>query len=286
MFTCSRTAKNRPSTRIASRSTSSAPLAAGLQGIVITEHLFRFREAFDLLAGWWEADPNPRLRALTAAYWQDHVNLSMRGYVELIEDARRRGLPVWLGLEMDWIPGRADDLRALLAPFNWDLVLGSVHWLGAFGFDDEARLDEWAVRRVSDVYAEYGALIAELAGSGLADVLAHPDVVKVFGHRLDDPSAFHAGIVAAAQRGGCAIEINTNGLRKPCAELYPAPALLALAREAGVPVTLAADAHSPERLGHNFAAAIAAARTAGYGGYVRFSQRRRTFQPFPELAPP
>src|SRR5947209_4956453 len=109
----------------------------GLDGIAITEHLFRFREAYELLEGWWECDPNSRLQALTATYWQDHVNLSLPGYVSLIEAAKSDGLPITLGLELDWIPGRAEDLRTLLAPYAWDLVLGSVHWVGAFGFDDE-----------------------------------------------------------------------------------------------------------------------------------------------------
>src|SRR5207302_796566 len=53
----------------------------GLDGIIFTEHLFRFREAYDLLRGWWDADPNPRLAAATAAYWNDHVNLGLPEYV-------------------------------------------------------------------------------------------------------------------------------------------------------------------------------------------------------------
>jgi hypothetical protein len=88
----------------------------GVDVIVFTEHLFRFREAWDLLYGWWDADPDPTLAALTRKYWQDHVNLSLAEYVRVIEDAKSKGLPVRLGMEMDWIPGRAGDLRALLAP--------------------------------------------------------------------------------------------------------------------------------------------------------------------------
>lgn len=254
--------------------------ANGLDGLVITEHLFRFHEAYTLLAGWWEDDPNPQLAAAAQAYWQDHVNLRLTDYVALIEAAKSDGLPVYLGLEMDWIPGRVDTLRTLLAPYAWDLVLGSIHWIGAFGFDEEANLPEWDRRSVDDVYAEYGRMLGDLAASGLADVLAHPDVPKVFGHLPHDRAPLHAQIVAAAVRGGCALEINTNGLRKTLHELYPAQDILIAARRAGVPVTLASDAHTPDRLGQAFDAAIAAARAAGYTGYTRFTRRRRRFEEF------
>lgn len=255
-------------------------LANGLDGVVFTEHLFRFVEAFDLLAGWWNADPDPRLRAVTRAYWEDHVNLRLAEYVALVEEAKSDGLPVFLGMEMDWIPGRADDLRRLLAPYAWDLVLGSVHWIGAFGYDLEAERAEWERLDVDELFAAYGQLLGDLADSGLADVLAHPDVPKLWGYRPASFAPLHAQIVAAAQRNGLALEINTNGLRKPVAELYPAPDILKSARAAGIPVTLASDAHTPERLGQAFDRAVAAARDAGYSGYTRFVRRQRVFEEF------
>jgi histidinol-phosphatase (PHP family) len=241
--------------------------------VVFTEHLFRFREAYELLKGWWDADPDPALAAATHAYWLDHVNLSLIAYVRLIEEAKADGLPVRLGLELDWIPGRAEELRALLKPYAWDCVLGSVHWLGAFLIDDERSLAEWDRRDVAAVWDEYGRFIEDLADARLVDVLAHPDVVKVFGRRPADESPLHRRIVAAAARNGLALELNTNGLRKPAGELYPHPDLLRAARSADVPITLASDAHLPERLGAWFPEAVAAAREAGYDGYLVFERR-------------
>ncbi len=252
----------------------------GVDVVVFTEHLFRFHEAYDVLTGWWDADPNPTLSAMTKAYWLDHVNLSLPAYVRLIEEAKSDGLPVRLGLEMDWIPGRADDLRRLLAPYAWDCVLGSVHWLGAFGLDDEQFLPEWDRREVAAVWEDYGRLVEELADARLVDVLAHPDVAKVFGRRPADESGLHRRLVSAAARNGLALEINTNGLRKPVGEMYPHPDVLRAARLAGVPVTLASDAHIPERLGAWFVQAIAAARAAGYDTYTAFERRTRRDVPF------
>ncbi len=257
-------------------------LTNGLDGIVITEHLFRFQEAFDLLKGWWDADPNPRLASMVAAYWQDHVNLRLDEYVVLIEAVKSAGLPVFLGMEMDWLTGKAELLRGILAPYAWDLVLGSVHWIGAFAVDDEAMLDQWECRDTDQIHAEYGQLLGELAGSGLVDVLAHSDLPKIFGYRPTSFAPLHQQILAAAVRGGCAIEINTKGLLVPAAELYPAPDVLRAAHAAGVPVTLASDAHRPDRLGQAFDRATIAAQQAGYQGYVRHVGRKRVFEPFAE----
>ncbi len=253
--------------------------------VVFTEHLFRFREAYDLLDGWWDADPNPLLAAATKRYWLDHVNLSLAEYAALIEGAKAAGLPVRLGIELDWIPGRAEDLHRLLAPYAWDCVLGSVHWIGSFLIDDEESLPEWRRRDIAAVWREYGDLVTELADAGLVDVLAHPDVVKVFGFRPADERPLRAQLVQAAAAHGLALEINTNGLRKPVAEIYPHLDTLAAARAAGVPVTLASDAHTPDRLGAAFADALAAARTAGYRDYAVFERRRRMLVPLPAPVP-
>jgi histidinol-phosphatase (PHP family) len=254
----------------------------GVDVIVFTEHLFRFREAFDLLDGWWNADPSPALAAIAQAYWRDHVNLGLADYVRVIEEAKSAGLPVRLGLEMDWIPGRAEDLRRLLAPYAWDCVLGAVHWIGAFGVDMEECRDEWARRDTADVWNEYAGLMEDLADAHLVDVLAHSDLVKVWGLRPRDRVAFDSRIVGAAARNGIAIEINTNGLLKPVGEMYPDPEVLRLASAQGVPLTLASDAHIPERVGQRFDDAAQLARSTGHMGYVSFEKRRALAQPLPE----
>jgi histidinol-phosphatase (PHP family) len=245
----------------------------GVDVVVFTEHLFRFKEALQRLDGWWDCDPDPALRKLAREYWADHVNLSMAEYAGLIEQAKSDGLPVRLGLEMDWIPGHGDDLRALLKPYAWDCILGSIHFLGAFGIDIDECLDEWRRRDVNDVWEEYTQFVEDLADARIADTIGHPDVVKVWGFRPGDEAKYQKRIVEAAARNGMALEVNTNGWRKPVAELYPAPAMLQLARQRGVPITLGSDAHTADRLGQRFGDAIANARAAGYEDYLTFVAR-------------
>ncbi len=250
-----------------------AAQAAGVNTLAITEHLFRFREAKEILYRWWdESDGDSALVAAARAYVEDEVSGSASDYVREVEAAKAAGLPVLLGLEMDWIPGRADDLRRFLEPYDWDVVLGAVHWIGPWGFDQEA--DSWEGRDTDAAFADYAALLRDLAASGLCDVLAHPDLPKVFGHRPSSFTPLHTAIVEAASAGGCAVEVNSNGYRKPVAEPYPALPVLERAHAAGLPITLASDAHRPEHVGQRFDDLATLAARAGYEEYFSFRERK------------
>lgn len=251
--------------------------ARGIDTICVTEHLFRFEEAYKTLYGWWDADPDKRLAGMVAHYWQDHVSGSVADYVKLIEDAKAAGLPVLLGLEMDWLPGKEDILRSFLAPYDWDIVLGSVHYVGAWGIDDDLFLDEWERRDTAQAWLEYGNLVKDLAQSGLADALAHPDVVKKFGHRPKDETPLHDLILAGAAVNGSAVELNSNGLRR-CGEIFPALPLVERAHALGLPVTLGSDAHVPSLVGSHFDDLTAWAKRAGYNEAVTFVGRK--LQPY------
>jgi len=84
----------------------------------------------------------------------------------------------------------------------------------------------------------------------------------------------------AAKKAGCAIELNTAGLRKDCREIYPGREILQLAFQNGVPITFGSDAHAPEEVGMNFAEAVRLARSAGYRECCRFARRKRDLVPF------
>ena len=252
--------------------------ANGVERIALTEHLFRFEEAYEALYGWWDDDPDARLASLAQAYWKDHVAGTVADYVRVVEEAKTRGLPVLLGIEMDWLHGRGDLLRQFLAPYDWDIVLGSVHYIGSWGFDCEEFEYEWARRDVAGVWRDYATLVRELAESGLADVIAHPDVAKVYGHRPANETPLHDAIIEGASLHGTAIELNSNGLRR-AGEIYPAMPVVERARAAGLPITFASDAHSPDRVGANFDDLRAWASAAGYREATAYVARKRESHP-------
>jgi histidinol-phosphatase (PHP family) len=76
-------------------------LSAGVSEIALTEHLFRFVQADHLLRGFWDDEPDAALRASMVAYWDDHAKADLDSYVECVLEAKRQGLPVVVGLEVD-----------------------------------------------------------------------------------------------------------------------------------------------------------------------------------------
>ncbi|HWM14852.1 MAG TPA: hypothetical protein VNO56_10255, partial [Gaiellaceae bacterium] len=168
---------------------------------------------------------------------------------------------------------RAAELADLLAPYPWDFLLGSVHIVEGEAVDMEPGL--WERLSVEDVWSRYFEAVGELTASGLVDVLAHLDLVKIFGRR-PAPSAVaahHAAAATAAGDAGVAVEVSTAGLRKPVGELYPAPELLARCRERGATATLASDAHVAGDVGRDFPAALELLRGAGYDTVTVFDGR-------------
>ncbi len=191
------------------------------------------------------------------------------------------GPSVHFGIEADYYLGCRRFLEPWLAAQAFDLVLGSVHYIGDWGFDSPENRDVWEHTDIRQAWRDYFRLVGELADTGLFDVLTHPDLPKKFGHRVDDNllrdlAAPALDRLAAADM---ALEINTAGLRKPVGEIYPAPVILALAHERKIPITFGSDAHAPGDVGANFPEAVTLATTAGYRERARFHQRHRTLVP-------
>ena len=250
---------------------------AGVDEIALTEHLFRFRQADAILAGFWDDDPNPELRASLAAYWKDHAHADLDAYVAAVVEAKAAGLPVVLGLEVDHYAGRMDKVASVLDGYPFDVLLGSVHWVGAWGFDqlgDPVVDAEWDARSIESVWDAYTDALEELAASGVCDVLAHPDLVKISGGRPSVPDEWYDRMAEAAASSGMAAELSSAGWRKPVAEAYPAPALLSRFRKAGVPATTASDSHGLGDVASRSSDLRALLADAGYETLTAFRGRR------------
>jgi len=176
---------------------------------------------------------------------------------------------VYLGIEADFRPDTVEEVAALLRSRPFDYTIGSVHHLGRWGFDDPRQLGEYVKRDIDDIWAEYFELVGQAAESGLFTILGHLDLVKKFGYRptraLDQELDRLVERIAATD---VAVEINTSGLHRPAAEVYPAPDILRRLAEAGVPVTFGSDAHHPEEVGRDFAQAANVARSAGHSRFA------------------
>lgn len=218
----------------------------GVREIAITEHLFRFAQVDKFMGGFFRQYPDTPIRAIMEEYWSDHARADLDGYVEVALEAKEAGLPVILGMEVDYYPGRMEEVSSFLEGYPFDVLLGSVHWLGAWPFDhvgDPVVMGEWTTFGIEEAWESYTTALEELADSNAVDVLAHPDLVKIAGHFPEIPSEFYDRMAEAARRSGLSAEVSSAGWRKPVQEPYPSSYLLGKFHEFGVPITTASDAH-------------------------------------------
>lgn len=185
---------------------------------------------------------------------------------------------VLFGIEADYHETCVGFLEQWLPEQDFDVVLGSVHYIGEWGFDDPAQISKWADADVAGVWREYFKRVAALARTRMFDVLTHPDLPKKFGHRPPEKVAreLAAPALDALAAAGMAIEINTSGLRKPAREIYPSAFILAMAEERGIPVCFGSDAHEPGQVGADFERAGRLARDTGYKETACFRKRKMT----------
>jgi histidinol-phosphatase (PHP family) len=238
----------------------------GIDEIGFTEHVYYFRQTREL----W-----------TLPFLLERCKYDLDRYCDAVLEAKRRGLPVKLGLEVDYVPGRERETHDILESYPWDFLLGSVHSIEGHFVDDPSS-GIWAHLPVGEVWRRYFVALRGAARSGLFDVLSHPDLVKIFGRRpADEQVHLHheetADAIAAA--GGIAVEVSTAGLRKPVGELYPDPGFLDACRRRGVPATTASDAHVPDDVGRDFDQAVELMRAHGYETVTVFERREPRQEP-------
>ena len=130
--------------------------------------------------------------------------------------------------------GRRPSTRcgSLLESQPFDYVIGSVHHLDDWGFDDPRQIDRYESVDIDDMWVEYFELVGEAAESGLFTIMGHLDLVKKFGYRASRSLEVELDrLLERIARAGVAVEINTAGLHKPVKEAYPSPEILRKLRD-------------------------------------------------------
>ena len=203
-------------------------------------------------------------------------------YVAAVRALQKKDGPeIVVGIEFDWF----ENGRVSLAPFAdglpLDYRIGSVHHVGGQAFDIDATF--WKSKtqeEVDDVFAAYWRLVRQMAESRLFDIAAHLDLPKKFGfHPKADQRSLENEALDAIKAGDMAVELNTAGFGKPCADGYPSVDILRRCRDREIPVTLSADAHRPAHLLFEFGKGLENLREAGYSSIARFRNRERWSEP-------
>lgn len=242
-------------------------LQAGELGIAelgASEHIYRFRQSLSI----WQ---HP--------FWRENAEDDIDEYCDFV----RERTDLRLGIEADFVPGAEDRTANLIEDRDFDYVIGSVHFLR----DRAVDMDEYTIwdqgRSTEEIWRAYFETLGEAARSGLFDILAHPDLVKVWGAARPMPEGdlrrYYELAIDGIAESGVAVEVSTAGLRKRAREIYPAPAFLQMCLEAGAPVALSSDAHVPADVGAGYEQALELLDDLGVDELCVFERRARRMEP-------
>jgi histidinol-phosphatase (PHP family) len=236
----------------------------GIAELGVSEHVYRFTQALEV---WGHP------------LWREYAHDDLDEYCGFV----RGRTDLRLGIEADFVPGAEDRMANLLDARDFDYVVGSVHFLRDHALDTDDYSVWTSGRSAEEIWREYFRTLGEAARSGLFDILAHPDLVKVWGRDRPfpegDPRRYYELAMDGIAESGIAVEVSTAGLRKCAREIYPAPAFLAMCLEAGAPVALSSDAHRPEDVGADYDQALELLDRLGVGELCVFDRRERHLEP-------
>ncbi|MBJ6361801.1 PHP domain-containing protein [Paenibacillus sp. GCM10012307] len=251
--------------------------ARGIQAFGVVDHLYRFRECRPYYEKHMLLDDS-EIGKLQRK-WLDQVCVaSIADFVNFISEAKKTRPDLALGIEADFFEGGEEELRELLAGYEWDYIIGSVHFLEGWGFDNPETRSEFDHLDPLPTYAKYFELLRQACASGLFDIIAHPDNLKVFGFRPENEqellSLYHS-VAKEMIANGVATEVNTGlAYRYPIEESCPSPMFLSVIAEYHVPITLSSDSHFPDDIGTLLDEAAAAVTERGYTELTIFRERK------------
>lgn len=198
-----------------------------------------------------------------------------------IDEIKRKSgsrINILFGLEVDYFTGFEKEIRQVLQQYNFDYVIGSIHFLDEWNFDtDISRYPEF---RNDYLYEWYFRELQNAVKSGLFDYIGHPDLIKK--HRIWPETSkkdLYRETAKMFADSGVAYEINTSGIDRPCGEFFPAAEFISELYHAGVPVTLGSDSHNALQIGRYFAEAKELLRETGYRSLVRYKRRKAVAEP-------
>jgi len=226
-------------------------------------------------------------------------------YINEIKATRlrwKRNLPVYLGLEVDYIKGLRSASDNDIKDLNLDYTISAVHYIipphgEPFTVDGPLEELENGILDGFDGDGEamlkaYWDNVLEMVTKGGFDIVAHLDLVRK-NYKYERSPAFYERlgrwfeienenymrrveeIARAISSAGFVVEVNTGGMnRRYIKDTYPSLAVLRLLRQYKVPVMISSDAHRADNVDGHYNEARQILLNAGYNSHVLFEGRK------------
>jgi histidinol-phosphatase (PHP family) len=240
-------------------------ISKGVEEIGLTDHLHLY------------FDP-PESRDPRWAMAEDQFPIHYEEMLALRDRYRGRA-NVRVSVEADYVQGHEDALRTILESYDFDYILGGIHFMDGWLIDDPEQAHRYLEERIAEIYRRYFANVQRAMRLGVFDVIAHFDLPKKFGHLPEEDLTDLVGeTLDVARETDTVLEVSTAGLRKPTGEIYPSPVILGMMRERDIAIVLSSDSHDPADVGYGYDISLELVRQAGYDEVATFDGGVRTLK--------
>lgn len=169
---------------------------------------------------------------------------SLDEFKSLADKIRKRDYPVKVsfGLEICWFEQHKDLIKELTADGFFDYLLGSVHWVDNWTFNQ--RKYQWLGKNINEIYQRYFELENSLVESDIFDIIAHPDLITCHNlypdYNLDET---YKTLCENIKAHNMCLEMNTSKGPGVNEQFFN------IARSTGVKFSTGSDAHRVEDVG-------------------------------------
>ncbi len=203
--------------------------------------------------------------------------------IRALQSEYAKQIKIYLGLELDYIPGITRDFRFFEKICQLDFTIGSVHLIPNQSSDKiwfidgpkreiyDKGLNELFNGDIRKAVTAYYEQINEMIITQKPDVIGHLDKIKMHNQEryFAEDEKWYIQLVDKTlkliQEKGNIIEVNTRGIYKNrCKSLFPGPMILEQAYMLGIPLTICSDAHHPSELDAGFDIALQTIMDIGY----------------------
>ena len=165
-------------------------------------------------------------------------------FKSLVTEVRSREYPIKVsfGLEICYFEQHKDLIRELVSDGFFDYLLGSVHWIDNWTFNQ--RKYQWLGKDFNKIYKRYFELQNSLVESEIFDIIAHPDLITCHGLYPDyDLTDTYKALCENIKTHNMLLEMNTSK------SLGINDDFFRVAKSVGVEFSTGSDAHKVEDVG-------------------------------------
>jgi histidinol-phosphatase (PHP family) len=215
-------------------------------------------------------------------------SLTPESFKQYVKDARyliekyRNEIDLYLGLELDYIPGHSEDFEGFMKNTPLDYNIGSIHLVRHEENDKIWFIDgplEGFTNGVNEIFAgDYRDAVTAFYKQSILmiqtqkpDIIGHIDKVKMHNKQrwFSTSEKWYVDLVEetleAAAKQNCIIEVNTRGLYTgKTDEYFPSTEIIQKCYDRGISMMVNSDAHHPNQLDKHFLEAHDLLRKIGF----------------------